>query len=98
MTHTAIPLSPGGETDAARGYDAVDRVPHELFIAGEWTPSAPAYCGVRGQQQGTDLFELVCCGIDCVGIAVGNRGGVSGRYGRQPSAGFVGDLNEAGQT
>ena len=43
MTHTAIPSSPGGETDAARGYDAVDRVPHELFIAGEWTPSAPAY-------------------------------------------------------
>ena len=40
MTHTAIPSSPGGETDAARGYDAVDRVPHELFIAGEWTPSA----------------------------------------------------------
>ena len=39
MTHTAIPSSPGGETDAALGYDAVDRVPHELFIAGEWTPS-----------------------------------------------------------
>jgi hypothetical protein len=27
MTHTAIPSSPGGETDAARGHDAVDRVP-----------------------------------------------------------------------
>ena len=40
MTHTSIPPSPGGETDAARRYDAVDRVPHELFIAGEWTPSA----------------------------------------------------------
>jgi hypothetical protein len=25
MAHTAIPSSPGGETDAARGYDAVDR-------------------------------------------------------------------------
>ena len=43
MTHTAIASSPGGETDAARGYDAVDRVPHELFIAGEWTPSATTY-------------------------------------------------------
>ena len=39
MTHRN-PVVPGGETDAARGYDAVDRVPHELFIAGEWTPSA----------------------------------------------------------
>ena len=42
MTHTSIPSSPGGETDAARGYDAVDRVPHELFIAGDWTSSAGA--------------------------------------------------------
>ena len=40
MTHTSIPPSQGGDTDAARRDDAVGRVPHELFIAGEWTPSA----------------------------------------------------------
>ena len=40
MNHISIPPSPGGETDAPRRYDAVDRVPRELFIAGDWTPSA----------------------------------------------------------
>ncbi len=30
----------GGATGAPRRHDAVDRVPHELFIAGHWTPSA----------------------------------------------------------
>ena len=54
--------------------------------------------GVRGQQQRTDLFELLRRGIYCVGIAVGHRGGVRGQRGRQSSAGSVGDLNEACQT
>ncbi len=40
MNHISIPPSPGGETDAPRRYDAVDRVPRELFIAGDWTSSA----------------------------------------------------------
>ena len=40
MTHTFIPSPPGGETDAARGCDAVGRVPHEGVLGGEWTPSA----------------------------------------------------------
>ena len=51
--------------------------------------------GVRGQQQRTDLFELLCRGIYCVGIAVGHRGGVRGQRRREPSAGRVGDLNRA---
>ena len=38
--HTSIAPSAGGETDAPRRHNAVDRVPHELFIAGEWTPWA----------------------------------------------------------
>ena len=47
MTHTAIPSSPGGETDAARGYDAVDRVPHELFIGGGLDSVLAWVAGVR---------------------------------------------------
>jgi len=36
---TSTAPSAGGATDAPRRYDAVDRVPHELFIAGDWIPS-----------------------------------------------------------
>ena len=36
---TSTAPSAGGATDAPRRYDVVDRVPHELFIAGDWIPS-----------------------------------------------------------
>jgi succinate-semialdehyde dehydrogenase / glutarate-semialdehyde dehydrogenase len=39
-TPTSVAPPAGGATGAPRRHDAVDRVPHELFIAGHWTPSA----------------------------------------------------------
>ena len=51
--------------------------------------------GVRGRQQGTNLFELLCCHIYLVGIAVDHRSGVRCQRGREPSTGRVGDLNQA---
>lgn len=67
------PVVPG-RRNGRRGYDAVDRVPHELFIAGEWTPSAPA-CWLGLWALGTSMAYIIA-------VARGSRTSSCSKSGR----------------
>ena len=62
--HTPIAPSAGDETDASRRHNAVDRVPHELFIAGEWTPSARATLEVLNPATEDVIAEVADATVD----------------------------------